>query len=286
MIHLLLLKKAIRKLTKDYKCSKENIQGEQHVLIGLYDNDLELLAEQLNKSLENHFIEKYNHNQSVQSIKQEITNLSHDLRTPLTSILGYIDFVKSDNLTQEQVAALGTIKQRALQLNHLIDQLYEYTRLENDEISLHLEQIDLYKILREHLLSYYYDFAHHDIVLDLQLPPENQPVWITGDIKSIERVLSNLTSNAIKYSGGNTLVALKAENNQVVLTYRTARQELSHYDILHLFDKFYKQDIARSNTKSSGLGLTISKLYIEKMKGKMEALGDDEYLYISCSFQN
>lgn len=284
--YLLLLKKSIRKLAEDFKSSKENTEGEQHVLINLFDNDLEHLAEQMNESIENYYIERYVHDQSIQSIRQEITNLSHDLRTPLTSILGYIEFIQADNLTEDQLSSLTTIKQRGFQLNHLINQLYEYTRLESKDIILNFEQIDLYRVLREHLLSYYHDFAQHSITLDLQLPSQNQPIWITADLNCLERVLSNLTSNAIKYSGGNTLVTLRNDHKQAILTYRTLRQDLSQYDIAHLFDRFYKQDTSRTNTRSSGLGLTITRLYAEKMNGKMEARGDSEYLYISCSFQH
>lgn len=278
---LFLMKKNIRKLTSDFIEAKENLEGEQHVQLSSPDKELEILAAQLNECIEVYFTEQYIHKKAIKEIRNEITNLSHDLRTPITSILGYLDFIIEENLTVEQSESLAIIKRRANDLNCLIEQLYEYVRLENEDYNIELEKIDINKILKEHLLSFYMEFEREAIELELQLPKEEGPVWILGNFNCLTRVLTNLTTNTIKYGEGDVLVSLRCTKIEVMITYRSYRGTLTEYDIMHLFERFYKKDTVRGVARSSGLGLTIAKLYIELMKGKMDARGDDKYLYIA-----
>lgn len=281
-LRLFTVKRSIHRLTGDFKEARENLAGEQHVQVASPDKELELLAEQLNHYIEAYHTLKYSHEKSVQSIRDEITNLSHDLRTPLTSILGYLDFLNEENLTEEQEESLMVIKRRAYNLNGLIEQLYEYARLKNGDSAVRSEQIDLFKTLKEHLLSFYTEFEQKNINLELQFPKDERPIWIQGDQNYMNRVLINLTSNTIKYSGGEALISLTCVEHRVNITYRSFRGTQTDYDIMHMFDRFYKKDNARRVTESSGLGLTIAKLYLERMNGSIEARGDETYLYITC----
>ena len=93
-----------------------------------------------------------------------------------------------------------------------------------------------------------------------------------------------MTSNTIKYGESNVLVSLESNENHVSVTYQSPRGALDDYDIDHLFDRFYKKDKVRGENRSSGLGLTITKLYVEQMNGQVNAWGDQSYLYIGFSF--
>ncbi len=280
-IHLFLLKRNIRKLTADFGEARANRDGEQHLQIASPDRDLELLARQLNEQLEILFNERHKHNRTVKSIRDEITNLSHDLRTPITSILGYMSFLEAENLTEIQNESLEVIRRKAYDLNNLVEQLYEYARLENEDYVMKMEQMDICKTLKEHLLHFYPEFEKNRIELELQFPEIEGPVWVNGNRNCVERVLINLTSNAIKYCEGNICVTLKVEDRITEITYRTPKGELTQEDITHLFDRYYRKVKTGSVVQSSGLGLTIAKLYIERMNGEMKARGDEKYLYIS-----
>ena len=128
------------------------------------------------------------------------------------------------------------------------------------------------------------EFEKKNIEFKLSMPKEAKPIWINGDIKCIKRILTNLTNNALKYTNGEAEVNLKVKGNIVSFTYITTRGSLTDYDIKHIFDRFYKKDLSRSVSNSSGLGLTITRIFTERMNGNIYAYGDDEYLYIVCSF--
>ena len=283
--YLLILKRSMRHLKNDFKEAKANTKGEQHVFIQSPDKDLENLAVLLNEYVADYFKEREVHQEMVQTIRNEITNFSHDLRTPLTSILGYMEYIDFETLPMDQQEAIEVIKKRATYLNGLIEDLYEYVRLENHEFVIGKEPVDIYRILREHLLGYYMEFENHEIDLELALPEVQKPVYMLGDQNCINRILQNLTSNAIKYSGGNLKVSLEQENQAVKITYRTYKGDLTDFDIEHLLDRYYKKVMKGKAVQSSGLGLTIAKGYTEQMGGMVKLYGDETYLYMSFSFE-
>ena len=239
---------------------------------------------EINDYIDSYFKNNYQLKNTIREVRGEITNISHDLRTPLTSILGYLDLLNEEELTNEQKEIISVVKRRSLGLKDLIEQLYEYTRLENKEYNIKIEKIDLYKVLQEHILEFYMEFEKKNIDFKLSMPKEAKPIWINGDIKCIKRILTNLTNNALKYTNGEAEVNLKVKGNIVSFTYITTRGSLTDYDIKHIFDRFYKKDLSRSVSNSSGLGLTITRIFTERMNGNIYAYGDDEYLYIVCSF--
>ena len=283
-VRLILLKGTIRTLASEFREARKNLRGEQHVQITSIDKDLEKLAVECNEFINEYFEKQYSYKKDIKAIRNEITNLSHDLRTPITSILGYICLLQEEELTQSQLESLEVVKRRSEDLNSLIEQLYDYVRLENNEMLHDMERIDLFKILREHLLSFYNEFERKGIELTFDFKGKEEPIWIFGDVNYIERVLSNMTSNTIKYGESNVLVSLECNENHVSVTYQSPRGTLDDYDIDHLFDRFYKKDKVRGENRSSGLGLTITKLYVEQMNGQVNVWGDQSYLYIGFSF--
>lgn len=283
-IHLILLEKSIKDLKNDFISIKDTKEVERYLTINFPDKNLEELAMEINDYIDSYFKNNYQLKNTIREVRGEITNISHDLRTPLTSILGYLDLLNEEELTNEQKEIISVVKRRSLGLKDLIEQLYEYTRLENKEYNIKIEKIDLYKVLQEHILEFYMEFEKKNIEFKLSMPKEAKPIWINGDIKCIKRILTNLTNNALKYTNGEAEVNLKVKGNIVSFTYITTRGSLTDYDIKHIFDRFYKKDLSRSVSNSSGLGLTITRIFTERMNGNIYAYGDDEYLYIVCSF--
>ena len=283
-IHLILLEKSIKDLKNDFISIKDTKEVERYLTINFPDKNLEELAMEINDYIDSYFKNNYQLKNTIREVRGEITNISHDLRTPLTSILGYLELLNEEELTSEQKEIISVVKRRSLGLKDLIEQLYEYTRLENKEYNIKIEKIDLYKVLQEHILEFYMEFEKKNIDFKLSMPKEAKPIWINGDIKCIKRIITNLTNNALKDTNGEAEVNLKVKGNIVRFTYITTRGSLTDYDIKHIFDRFYKKDLSRSVSNSSGLGLTITRIFTERMGGDIYAHGDDEYLYIVCSF--
>jgi signal transduction histidine kinase len=285
-LHLFSLKRGIRNLRKDFQEIKENRRAERHLNLSIPDRELELLAVEINEYITCYYQEIENLKNNSKEIRREITHISHDLRTPLTSILGYMELLYDEHMTEEQKESYQVIHRRCYQLSDLVEQLYDYARLGNQEFYYEMERLDLYRILQEHLLSFYPEFERKNIELEPIFPQTVKPLWIKGDGKCLERVLTNQTSNTLKYSEGEAKVILKEEKKYICLTYQTKRGDLSEYDIAHMFDRFYTKEGKQNTRQSSGLGLAITRLFVEQMGGSIEAHGDPEYLYICCRFSH
>lgn len=284
ILYIVLLKRGMRQVRIAFEEAKDNIEGEQHILMAFPDKELEALAVVLNEYISKYHEERRDHRAVLSDMRHEITHISHDLRTPLTAILGYMTFIEVDNLPKEQQEAIQVITQRAEYLNELIETLYEYVRLENDEYTLRMQEVNLTRLLKEHLLSHYIVFEQHHIALAIDLG-EDDKLLIEADPHGLERILQNLTSNALKYSGGSLKVSLIKKEQHIEITYRTYRGTLSDYDIAHLLDRYYKKVEPAKAIQSSGLGLAIVKTYATQMGGDVTLTGDADYLYITVNMQ-
>lgn len=262
------LHKAMDKLTGELSEMNQETPAHRHLQIPVPDRHLERLAEEINSILTQSFSRSYSQKQREQDIRREITNISHDLRTPLTSILGYLELMEEETLTPEQSQYLEIVQKRSRHLNMLTAQLYEYARLEARELPLHTQAIDLTAALKEHLLSFYQEFENRGLTLTPCLPETS--VMVSADKDALERVLQNLTSNMLRYGFGNARISLEREPTQGVITYVNQITELTDEDVSHLFDPFYTADQARTSRRS-GLGMTVAKLLAEQMGGSIDA---------------
>ncbi|MDC7291229.1 HAMP domain-containing histidine kinase [Blautia schinkii] len=278
-IRLRSLHQAMDRLTKELREINQETPAHRHLQVPVPDPHLEKLAEEINRCLTQSFSRIYSQKQREQDIRREITNISHDLRTPLTSILGYLELIEEDTLSPEQSEYLEIVQKRSRHLNMLTSQLYEYARLEAKELPLHTESIDLTAVLKEHLLSFYQEFENRGLTLTPCLPETS--VMISGDKDALERVLHNLTSNMLRYGFGNARITLEGNQTQAVVTYVNQVAGLTEEDVSHLFDPFYTADQARTSRRS-GLGMTVAKLLAEQMGGSIEAELDNDSLKITC----
>lgn len=286
-VRLYSLKKGITCLEKDF-CEIKNEESKQdhaqrNITIALPDKSLEKLAFEINDYINLYYQDVAVQKKNLQSLKYEITNLSHDLRTPLTSILGYIDLLDDKNLTDNQKEMYEIIVKKGNQLNELIEQLYEYARLENCDYVFHMEKIDFCRFVKEYLLDSYSEFEANQVVLEFEYP-KSETVFIQADATVLLRIVTNLTSNALKYAKGYAKISMEKKGKWIELTYCTDRGNLSEYDITHLFDRYYREEEIKEIRKGSGLGLTITKMFTEQMQGTILAQGDEKNLFISCYF--
>ena len=269
-----ILIKDINNVNNEFEEIHKNIELNRRLKYFSGNKTLEKLLVTLNKYLEEAQREKIKYIRREKSIRNEIEHISHDLRTPLTSILGYLEFLNNDNIdVNEKKEYLSIIQRRTKGLYNLVHTFYDVSILEAGEYNFVIENTNIDKVIRENILLFYNDFDNKNIHVEVELLDEE--VYIKGDKNALERVFTNLFQNAIKYTKEKFNISLKKENNKVVITLANYTDELNEEEVNHIFDRFYMKDHSRS-TSSSGLGLTVTKLLIEEMNGeiKVEMQGD------------
>ena len=200
-----------------------------------------------------------------QALRQQIANVSHDLRTPLTSILGYLQLLEDENLPAERRREyLDVIAGRAKVLQSLITSFYDLSRLEAGEYPIHRERVDLREVIGE-LLAAFYDELEAQFAVTVELPEDLPAVW--GDRAALTRVYSNLIRNALEHGSG-TLSILAWQSGEAVETrFTNGGSQLRQEELTHVFDRFYTSDQTRSG-RNTGLGLAIVKTLAGQMDGE------------------
>lgn len=278
-----LLSKNIKEVSKDFMEISQDIERNRRLTLNSPNKNLENLLMYINEYLEKTQKEKIKSMNREREIRKEIENISHDLRTPLTSILGYLELMKDDDTTQEeQVEYISIIERKSKALQNLIQTFYDVSRLEANDYKMNMQVIDIHKELMEHMLLYYNDFEKRNLNVNIDMIDEC--VNIEGDIKSIERIFNNLIQNAIKYSKSSLEVKLNKNKEYVNITFINDTENLEEKDVDNLFNRFYMKDESRHN-HSSGLGLTVTKLLIECMNGEIDAFIKDNYIYFNLKFK-
>lgn len=198
-----------------------------------------------------------------QAIRQQISNISHDLRTPLTSILGYLQLLEGDALTpEERREYLRIVQGRAKSLQSLIASFYDLSRLEGGEYPLSRERVDLYHVLSELVAEFYADFESSGFQMTVELEEGLPPV--TADPSGVLRVFTNLIRNALEHGQERMSILLYREGNVLVTAFANDAPGLTEEDVEHVFDRFFTADKMRTG-QSTGLGLAIVKTLSERM---------------------
>ena len=257
---------------------------EKKITVSLFDRDLTRLASVLNRSLDLQKTLRIEIQNSDRKLKDSIANLSHDLRTPLTSILGYLQLSRGPECTEEKRRDyLQIVEGKAHALKSMIDGLYELSVLEAKEMPLKRERLDLNLLVADLLAGQYQLFLKSGINLKVSLP--DGPVWILGDSIACTRVLQNLINNAVRYAKGKAEIRLSRSGSFALFSICNPAPGLTEEDAGHLFERFYTADRSR-NSGGSGLGLTIVKMLLKKMDGKIFDVSlKDSILCIQVGFR-
>ncbi len=226
------------------------------------------LVFKINQLVDSYQKDKIKLAQTERARKQMLSNLSHDLRTPLTSVLGYLDALCEGIAGAEAEEYLQIAKNKAYALKEYIDGLFAMAQIEADEIQLNLEPIDLFELLRSELIGWVPKLQKEKITLEVQIPDEE--CFVIGDQHAIIRVFGNLLQNALRYGRENNFLGVSAWADDTGAHFEVWDQGpgLSAYEISKVFDRLYKSDSSRSRP-GHGLGLTIAKELVQKMKGKI-----------------
>ncbi|BDR71063.1 two-component sensor histidine kinase [Clostridium tetani] len=258
----ILLHKELKNITKQLK-EINNTKTNSKILISFSNNLVKNLALEINKSLEKKSAAEAEHKRMDLEIRQSISNISHDLRTPLTSIIGYIQLMEDDSLSQnERSQYIDIIKKRAKSLQTLICSFYDLSRLEGREYKFDLKALNLYNILCDLIAVSYNDFISNEIepIIDI----DEQIPMIIADENAVRRIISNLIQNMIKYSNEFISISLKYNKDHIILNFTNDAPNLKEDDVKYLFQRFFTADRTRSG-ESTGLGLAIAKELVEQM---------------------
>ena len=239
------------------------------------DRELRRLASSLNEELRLLRKERLRYQQGDRELKEAVVNVSHDLRTPLTALSGYVELLKGEHLSPAGQRYLSQIEDRAQAMQVMTEELFRYS-LAAEETALTLEPVDLRAAVEEALLSFYGAFQQKGVVPQLSLP--QGPVTRQLDKAALSRVLGNILTNALKYSPGELAVALSPAGG---LTFSNPAPGLDPVSAGRLFHRFYTVE---SSAQSTGLGLSIARELTQRLGGTISARWESGRLQVELTF--
>ncbi len=274
---LFLLRKSMRDAGKQLREINRNLEENRIVKFSAPDRELEQLLREINDSLQAIRRQKNEYAKREEAFKQQIENISHDLRTPLTSMIGYLRIMDADGLDAETQEDLRTVIRKAERLQELITQFYDFSRLTSSDYMIELSEIEVTKALRGALADAYAELSARqlEVVVDI---PENT-VTVMANENALQRVFQNLLQNAVRYAKSRLEVSVREAEGEVLVCFGNDAEGITQQEVERLFERFFTPDHSRNNG-STGLGLTIAKEFVEKMNGTMEAVLEGEQLWI------
>ena len=275
LAYLLVLRHSLREAAEELD---EKLRTDTNTLISISSSDraMQSLVTHINRQLQALRRERLRLQTGNDALTVAVTNVSHDLRTPLTAICGYLDLLEQEPQTEAAARYLAVIRERTDAMRALTEELFRYSVLTATADELHTEPVCLNDVLEQSLAGFYGALSARGITPSVQLPEEK--VIRPLDAAALRRVFDNILSNAAKYSDGDLAVVLAPDGK---VTFSNRASALSRVEAARLFDRFYTVDSARGST---GLGLSIAKLLTEKLHGTISADYENETLRICIAF--
>lgn len=258
IVKILLFRKSIRKISTDLT---RILKSDTNNLLTITTGDKEIikLANTLNIELKNLRKQKLQYENGNLELKRSITNISHDIRTPLTAISGYIDLIKENENKEKQEEYIKIVERKTNDLINLTEQLFDFSKTVDIAPQIKKEKICINKLLEESLASFYVVFKEKNIIPNIKIA--NNKIYKFIDKDTITRVFENILSNVIKYSNGDFKVKLE-ENGKIIFSNKAT--SLDATTVEKIFDRYYTIENAK---KSTGLGLSIAKQLVELNSG-------------------
>lgn len=275
VIKIYLLKKAAVEIAEGFT---ERLSEDTNTLIDISSGDVHMkrLAGSINRELARLHAQRHRFCLGDAEIKNAVTNISHDLRTPLTAICGYLDLLAQEEKSEAAERYLAVIRNRAEMLTQLTEELFRYSMVKSEEHNLHSAPVSIGGVLEESMAAFYTALCARGITPKIQIPEEK--VVRILDASALSRVFSNLLHNVLKYSDGDLDVTL-LETGEIIFS--NTASGLDEVQTGRLFDRFYT---VASGGKSTGLGLAIARTLVEQMQGTISAEYRDGRLYVCICF--
>ncbi|MDE6110601.1 MAG: HAMP domain-containing histidine kinase [Eubacterium sp.] len=276
IIKIILLKKSAKEIETAFA---DRLITDTNTLIDISSSDKRMrsLASSINVQLRKLREEHHRFVQGDTELKNAVTNISHDLRTPLTAIFGYLDLLQKQEKSEEVERYLRIISERCESLKSLTEELFKYSVILTTDEEFKTEKIVVNNILEESVAGYYATLVEHSITPVIDLPEDK--IVCLANRSALSRVFSNLLNNAVKYSNGDLEISLN-KNGEIVFS--NTAENLDEIQVGRLFDRFYTVESARQST---GLGLAISRTLAEQMGGSISAEYADNKLIITLKLK-
>lgn len=246
------------------------------ISISSSDRQLRLLATDLNRQLRQLRRQRRQYLDGDKELKDAVTNISHDLRTPLTAICGYLNLLEQEEKSEKVTRYVMAIQNRAEVLKQLTEELFRYSIIISVQEPMQLEPLCVNDILEQSLVSFYATLTKSGITPQIDITEKK--IIRTLNRTAFLRVLSNILNNAVKYSDGDLNVVL-SETGEI--TFSNTAQNLNDVQVGKLFNRFFSVETARNST---GLGLAIAKTLVEQMRGTITAQYHDSVLSVCLDF--
>lgn len=275
---------------------REISEGINQISLGNLENRIEVknedefafLADKLNQMADDIKEIMENERRSEYAKNELITSVAHDLRTPLTSIIGYLDLVSSKELAQDtQMKYIGIAYNKSKRLEKLIEDLFTYTKFNFGEVKATYMEVDIVKLLNQLVDEFYPSFAECRLVYEFTSTNSSAVIKADGDL--LARAFANLISNAIKYGrdGKNILINLSKVDYGIIITITNFGDIIPKEDLERIFQRFYRVESSRSSeTGGSGLGLAIAQSIIEMHGGEISAKSDSDGTVFTVMLRN
>ena len=275
LAHLLILRRSIREVAEELE---EKLRTDTNTLIAIStgDSSVQLLASRINRQLQALRKERLKLQTGNDELTTAVTNISHDLRTPLTAICGYLDLLEQEPQSEKSGRYLAVIRERTDAMRSLTEELFRYSVITATADELDMQAVRLNDILEQSLAGFYGVLSARGITPEIRMP--EAAVIRELDAAALRRIFDNILSNAVKYSDGDLAVSLLPDGT---VTFSNSAPSLSRVQAERLFDRFYTVETARNST---GLGLSIAKLLTEKMGGTITAEYESGHLQICIAF--
>lgn len=275
VIKIYVLKKSFKEITNSLD-DILNVDTNNVITVSSNDKDIKNLTNNLNKELKELRKQRIKYENKNQELKETITNISHDMRTPLTAIMGYVDLIKNEKEKDIKLEYVEIIERKTDELKNLTDNLFDFSKAVDIKENINKEKCNLNEMLEESLIEFYSVFKSKGIEPKINICKEN--VYRNVDKILIKRIFENILSNICKYSEGDFKVSLNSKG-KIVFTNKASNLDI--VSIEKIFDRYYTVENAR---KGVGIGLSIAKELTRLNNGNIFAKYKNDYLIIIIKF--
>lgn len=235
-----------------------NTDSDERIMVFTENKELMELAAQINRILENHLKVKADYRRSKIASQKMLSNVSHDLKTPMTVVLGYLEIMRTNGTATDEM--LKKAEQKANSVLELINQFFTLAKIESGDMDIELSKIDVCEICRENILEFYEMLTQNSFQVDVSVP--DTPIYAQGNQNTLKRILSNLISNVIRYGADGKYfgLSLRADEKSVYVDITDKGKGIDKHFADSVFERLFTMEDSRNRSiQGNGLGLTIAK---------------------------
>ena len=282
LFYIYFLKRELRKLKDAVKVLPTSASFGSRLSLDFREKTLLDLIDELNMMIDAFEDKNIQAKKIEENVKLSIAGLSHDLRTPLTSINGYVQLLSATTDDTKRAHYLSIIELSVNRLIEMTEHFYDLARIETNQKEMALASISLSSLVEEIILSFYEQFEEKKIEFHFSEETNNRK--IIADKLMLTRVIQNIVQNILRYGQSKAFISYELEKNHLILTIKNDIKRDSKVVIEKVFTRFYTEVASRTNTEASGLGLYLSKMLVEKMNGKVKADIRDNFFVLKIQF--